>query len=270
MLIVVKIGGSTLKEHQDPPVPKTLRSAPPDVKIILVHGGGDEVTEIGSRMGIEQRFVVSPEGFRSRYTDKQTAELYTMVMSGRVNKHLAASFQSEGLPVVGLSGLDGMLLKAQRKKRLVIIDERGRKIVIEGGYTGAITDVNSGLLRLLLEHGYVPLIAPVAISEEFEPLNVDGDRAAAHIAGKIGADRLILLTDVKGLILGGKLIEKLTLSQVKETLSKVGHGMITKIYAATEAIELGVKAVVITSSLQPTLFNFALPAGEIGTVITRG
>lgn len=119
-----------------------------------------------------------------------------------------------------------------------------------------------------MENGYVPIISPIAMSEEFEPLNVDADRTAAYVAGALHADKLILLTDVQGLTLDGKLVSKLNASDVKETLSKIGRGMITKVYAATEAINQGVGEVLISSGLQRRPISSSLNH-ECGTVISR-
>jgi acetylglutamate/LysW-gamma-L-alpha-aminoadipate kinase len=116
-------------------------------------------------------------------------------------------------------------------------------MVIDGGYTGTITKVNTKLLNLLLDNGYVPVLSPVAISEEYEPLNVDGDRFAASIAASLRADVLVLLTDVEGLIIDEKLVPKLSVFEINEMLHRIGHGMITKVHAATEALKLGVKEV---------------------------
>jgi len=139
-------------------------------------------------------------------------------------------------------------------------------MVIDGGYTGRITDVNTGLLKLLLDSGYVPVVSPVALSEEFEPLNVDGDRTAAKIAGALQADILILLTDVEGLILDGRLVPRLRAVEAKGVLPKIGPGMITKASAAIEALEMGVKEVVIASGMGPTPVSSALNH-QGGTVI---
>lgn len=268
MLLVLKIGGSTLIEGISQDFFKDLKEIHEKNRIVLVHGGGKEVTEIANKLGKEQKFIVSPEGFRSRYTDKETAEIYTMVMSGKINKSLVSTLLSHGIMAIGLSGLDGELAKAERKKRLIIIDERGRKRVIDGGYTGKIVKINSDLLYMLLNKGYLPVISPVAISEEYEPLNVDGDRMAAYIAGAIKADKLIFFTNVKGLILDGKKIDKLSINEAKEILPKIGHGMITKVYAAIEAIEMGVNEAIITSGLEPYPISSSL-SGKFGTVISR-
>jgi len=188
-------------------------------------------------------------------------------MAGKLNKQIVLALQSQDINAVGLTGLDGSLLKAERKKKLIAVDERGRKRVIDGGYTGKITTVDAGLLILLLDNGYVPVVTPVAVSDEAEPLNVDGDRTAAIIAGAIKADRLILLTDVKGLSLKGEPINKITATEVKEVLSSIGQGMSTKVHAALEALNQGVNEVLITSGLGEKPISAALKH-EVGTVVT--
>jgi acetylglutamate/LysW-gamma-L-alpha-aminoadipate kinase len=268
MLLVVKMGGSILKEGASSELVSDLKGLLKENNVILVHGGGAEVTEIAAKLGKEQKFIVSPEGFRSRYTDKDTIEIYSMVMAGKINKQIVLAMQSQGIPAVGLSGLDGLLLKAERKKKLIAVDERGRKRAIDGGYTGKITEVNAALLHFLLEQGYVPVVTPIAISEKFEPLNVDGDRTAAFIAGTLKADRLILLTDVQGLVLKGKAVSRISASEVKENLSSVGHGMSTKVHAALEALNQGVGEVLITSGLEKLPISSALKH-KCGTVISH-
>lgn len=267
MLIVVKVGGSILEE-----VPSELvfdiKNVLSENQLVLVHGGGMGVTKIATKLGKKQKFVFSPTGFRSRYTDKETMEIFTMVMAGRINKKLVSALQKQKIPVLGLSGLDGFLVRAKRKKRLVIVDERGRKRVIDGGYTGKVSQINVSLLQLLLENGYVPLVSPVAISEEFEPLNVDADRTAASIAGALKADRLVLLTDVEGLRLDNKFVSRLSISEVEKAIPKIGGGMITKVYAAQEALSSGVGEVIICSGVRENPVSSGLNH-KGGTVISR-
>jgi len=267
MLFVVKMGGSILKEGASSELVSDLKGLLKENKVVFVHGGGAEVTEIAAKLGKEQKFIVSPQGFRSRYTDKETIEVFTMVMAGKINKQIVLALQSQGIPAVGLTGLDGMLLKAERKKRLIMVDERGRKKVIDGGYTGKINEVNVDLLRFLLEKGYVPVVTPIAMSEEFEPLNVDGDRTAAVVAGALKADRLVLLTDVEGLVLKGKPVPRITATEAEEALSSIGKGMSTKVHAALEALNHGVKEVLVTSGVGKQPISSALKH-ESGTVMT--
>jgi acetylglutamate/LysW-gamma-L-alpha-aminoadipate kinase len=268
MLIVVKVGGNVAIDIASSELVPDLKNVLSENKVILVHGGGDEVTEIASKLGKEQKFVISPEGFRSRYTDKETVEIYAMVIAGKINKQIVSILQGKDIPAVGLSGLDGGLIRANRKKRIIAVDEYGRKRVIEGGYTGKISEVNVHLIQHLMDDGYVPVIAPLALGEEFELLNVDADRAAAYVAGALKADRLLLLTDVEGLILNNEVVPKLNLQEVKQILPKIGPGMITKVYAAVEAVEMGVQEALISYGLGKLPISSALKH-ECGTVITR-
>ena len=267
MLLVIKMGGSILKEGASQDLVADLKEVAKSNKIVLVHGGGMEVTEVASKLGKEQKFIISPEGFRSRYTDKETIEIYTMVMAGKINKQIVLALQSQGVPAVGVTGLDAATLKAERKTKLIVVDERGRKKVVDGGYTGKITQVNSELLNLLLEKSFVPIVTPVALSQDFEPLNVDGDRTAAIIAGALKADRLIILTNVPGLMLKGECVPKISATEVKEVLSSIGSGMSTKVHAALAALNQGVKEVLITSGSGNLPISSALNH-KVGTVIT--
>ncbi len=267
MLLVIKMGGSILREGASANLVTDLTEVAKQHKVILVHGGGAEVTEIASKLGKEQKFIISPEGFRSRYTDKETIEIYTMVMAGKINKQIVLALQSRGISAVGLSGLDAAILKAERKTKLIAVDERGRKKVIDGGYTGKITQVNAELLNLLLEKGFVPIVTPIALSQDFEPLNVDGDRTAAILAGALKADKLILLTDVEGLVLKGERVAKIAATEVKEVLPSIGQGMSTKVHAGLEALNQGVKEILVTSGEGKQPISSALKH-EVGTVIT--
>ncbi|MCW4006838.1 MAG: [LysW]-aminoadipate/[LysW]-glutamate kinase [Candidatus Bathyarchaeota archaeon] len=268
-MFVIKMGGSILKQGASADLVTDLKELLGEGhKVVLVHGGGVEVTEIASKLGKEQQFIVSPDGFRSRYTDKETIEIYSMVMAGKLNKQIVLALQSQGINAVGLSGLDGKILQAERKKRLITVDARGRKRVIDGGYTGKIQQVNTQLLQLLLEQGYTPIVTPVALSEECEPLNVDGDRTAATVAGALGADKLILLTDVEGLLLNGECIGKICALEVKEVLGGIGAGMSTKVHAALKALDSGVDEALITAGAGKSPITRAL-AHETGTVITH-
>jgi acetylglutamate/LysW-gamma-L-alpha-aminoadipate kinase len=268
-LIVVKVGGRLIEQGLPSEISVDIKTVISSNKLILVHGGGIEVTDIASKLGKEQKFITSPAGFRSRYTDKETVQIFTMVMAGKLNKQIVTNLQSIGVNALGLSGLDGQLLKANRKKKLIILDKRGRKRAIDGGYTGKIMSVNTKLLQLMLKEEYTPVVSPIALSEEFEPLNVDGDRVAASISGFLKAETLVLLTDVKGIYLDEKLITKLSVLEAKEILPQIGPGMITKVYAALEALKMGVKEVIITSGRVTTPISLAIEHKH-GTVIHYG
>jgi acetylglutamate/LysW-gamma-L-alpha-aminoadipate kinase len=245
-MIVIKIGGSVVDGLHSSAL-ANIKSIAKKFKLVFVHGGGKEVTATATKLGKEQKFIMSPGGVRSRYTDKETAEIYTMVMSGKLNKAIVQMLLRQDINAVGVTGIDGGILKAERKKKLIIINEKGRKMIIDGGYTGKITSVDGALVNDLVRSGYVPVISPIALSEEFDFLNVDGDRAAAYVAGGIKADKVIFITDVNGLILNRKLVNSMTLDKAKELLPKIGSGMDKKVLACTEALEMGVKEAIIAS-----------------------
>ena len=266
MVTVVKVGGSLLKLGAPENILVDFVKALQDEKLVLVHGGGYEVTEVAERLGKKQKFIISPDGMRSRYTDRETVEIYMMVMKGKINSEIVLALLARGIKAIGISGFDGGLLQAERKKRLIIIDERGRRVAIEGGYTGKIVNVNTHILETLLREDYVPIISPIALGTEGEPLNVDGDRAAAYIAGGLKADRAIFLTDVSGLIVDGKLVTNLTISEAKVKIKKAGHGMDKKLLAAIEALEHGAKESIISSGNVDNPITNSLK-GESRTVI---
>lgn len=266
-MITIKIGGSVVDELHESAV-ADIGAAARREGAVLVHGGGKEVTRVSAQLGKEPEFVTSPGGIRSRYTDRETAEIFTMVMSGRVNKGIVMMLQRGGINAIGLSGVDARMMRADRKKRLLIVNEKGRKQAIDGGYTGKITGVDGDLIRLLLDRGMVPVISPIAMGEEYDFLNVDGDRAAAHVAGSVGADRILFVTNVDGLLMDGRLVAGLTLAEAREIRPRVGPGMEKKILAAAEALEMGVPTALIGSGRRENPISAAI-AQDSCTVIRR-
>ena len=266
-MIIIKIGGSVVDDLHSTTISDIKKIAEKE-GVILVHGGGKEVTKVCKQLGKEPKFVTSPSGIKSRYTDKETIEIFTMVMSGRVNKSIVRMLQQNGINAVGLSGVDGKVIQADRKKKLLIVNEKGRKQAIDGGYTGKITDVNDALIKSLLDQGIIPVIAPIAISEEYEFLNVDGDRAAAYVAGKLKADKVLFVTNVDGLLMDDKLVTNLTLAEAKEIRPKIGPGMEKKILAATEALDMGVNEAIIGNGQRENPISSAI-AHENCTVIQK-
>ena len=256
-MITIKIGGSVVDDLH----PSTILDIKKFVEsegVVLVHGGGKEVTKVCKQFGKEIKFVTSPSGIKSRYTDKETIEIFTMVMAGRINKTIVQMLQKNGINAIGLSGVDAKIIQAKRKKKLIIINEKGRKQAIDGGYTGKIKEINSSLIKNLLEQGLTPVISPIAIGEESEFLNVDGDRAAAYVAGKIGSDKVLFITNVDGLLMDDKLVTKLTLAEAKEIRPKVGPGMEKKILASAEALDMGVKEALIANGQKENPISAAL------------
>jgi len=245
-MIVIKIGGSIVDGLHSSTI-LDLKKILEREQVVFVHGGGKDVTIIGNKLGKEQKFIVSPGGVKSRYTDKETAEIYTMVMSGKINKTIIRLLLNNGISAVGISGIDGSTIQALRKKKLLVVNDKGRKMIIDGGYTGKINKINTLLIKKLLEGNFVPVISPIAISEETEFLNVDGDRAAAYIAGGLSAEKVIFITNVNGLILNNELVKEMAYHEAKKSLPKIGHGMEKKVMACIESLDMGVKEAIIAS-----------------------
>lgn len=266
MKLVVKAGGRVLDKNLENLL-DSLAKHSKDHKIVFVHGGGDIVTEYSRKLGVEPKFVISPSGIRSRYTDERELEIYVMVMAGKINKEIVSGLLKRNVKAIGLSGADGKLLYAKRKERIIIVDERGRKRFIPGGYTGKIVDVNTDLILGLLNSGYLLVIAPIAYGTKGELLNVDGDQAASAIAKHLKPDRLILLSDVEGVVFEGKVIPRIRVNEVNEIFKNIGLGMNRKLLMAAEAVEAGTSKVIISSGLVEDPIGNAL--SEKGTVIEK-
>jgi acetylglutamate/LysW-gamma-L-alpha-aminoadipate kinase len=245
-VVVVKVGGrlvanSTVLGR----ILDDAASLAGNMGLVLVHGGGDIVTFYSKRCGVEPVFVVSPSGIRSRYTSREELEVYVMVMAGKLNKEITASLLARGVNAVGVSGADCGLLRARRKKRIVVVNEKGRRQVVPGGYTGKIVGVNGSCLSSLLNIADAVVVAPVALGEEGEMLNVDGDQAAAHIAASLKADAVVFLTDVPGLMVDGRLVRRVSRRDVERLATLAGYGMNRKLLMAWLAVEGGAGRAVI-------------------------
>jgi [amino group carrier protein]-L-2-aminoadipate 6-kinase len=243
MMNVIKVGGSIFSRADSLLDDLSGLNEP----FVLVHGGAAESTALAEKLGIPPKFITSPSGFRSRYTDLEQVEVFKMVVAGRINKTLVAQLQKRGVNAIGLSGVDGNLLLAKRK--VTRSQEEGKIKIIRDDYTGKISRVNSSLLSYLVEAGYSPLIAPISLSEECEVLNCDGDRAASMIARALHSERLILFTDVDGYFrdFPEDFAPELRLSELDECIENAKSGMKRKLLSAKEALENGVGEVVIAN-----------------------
>ncbi len=248
-MIVVKTGGRALEQNFDNIIRSLAEGFSKGLKLIFVHGGGDVVSRYERAMGIEPKFVISPQGIRSRYTDERELEVYVMVMAGKLNKEIVTRLQLHGAKAIGISGADGGLLKAERKKRIVIVDERGRRRAIPGGYTGRIREVNTELIEKLLEEGYLVVVSPIALGLEHELLNVDADQAAAKIAEALKAEKLLILTDVEGVRIDDEVLRELKADEIENLKLKIGVGMNRKVLMCSEAVKQGVGEAIIASGL---------------------
>ena len=227
------------------------------VKVVLVHGGGPEISQTMKALGKEAVFV---DGLR--VTDQETIDIVQMVLAGKVNKDLVKLIQMKGGHAIGLSGIDGGMLEA------VIKDERL-------GYVGSITKVRTQPITDVLEKNYIPIISTVASDHQGNAYNINGDTAAAYIAGALNAERLIMMTDIAGVLENkddpSTLLPHITVDQAKGLYDSgvISGGMIPKVDCCIEAIEHGVKNVVIMDGRIPHSILMELLTDEgAGTMVT--
>ncbi|MCP3918225.1 MAG: [LysW]-aminoadipate kinase [bacterium] len=236
-------------------------------RTVVVHGGSGDTNRLGEALGHPPRFVTSASGHQSRLTDERTIEIFLMA-TALVNRRIVCALQAAGVNAIGLSGVDGGLVRAKRKKALRVV-ENGRARIVRNDWTGKPETVNGALLEQLQGAGFVPIVAPVALSEEGEALNVDGDRVAALVASTLGAETLAILTGVPGVLAAYpdelSLIPHVPVNDVSRVLDLVEGRMKKKLLGAQEALEGGVRRVVIAGSETDMPVRRAL-AGR-GTVI---
>lgn len=227
------------------------------VRVVLVHGGGPEISDMMTRLGKKPEFI---DGLR--VTDRETVDIVQMVLSGKVNKSLVNLLENRGGKAVGLSGIDGRLIEAGMK------DERL-------GYVGEITDINIGPVTDLLEKGYIPVISSVGCDRHGNVYNINGDTAAARIAGALEAERLIMMTDIAGILRDkndlSTLILEISVEEAGELYGEgvISGGMIPKVECCIEAIRMGVKHVIIMDGRVPHSILMELLTDEgAGTMIS--
>ena len=229
------------------------------VKVVLVHGGGPEISDTMKRLGKEAVFV---DGLR--VTDRETVDIVQMVLAGKVNKSLVNLIQTKGGHAVGLSGIDGGIIEATVK------DERL-------GYVGEITKIRTQPITDLLEKNYIPVISTIASDRQGDVYNINGDTAAAFIAGALGAERLIMMTDIAGVLENkddpSTLIPQITVTEAKKLYDSgiISGGMIPKVDCCIEALEHGVNNVIIMDGRIPHSILMELLTDEgAGTMVTKG
>ena len=229
------------------------------VKVVLVHGGGPEISETMKKLGKEAVFI---DGLR--VTDKETVDIVQMVLAGKINKTLVNLIQMKGGHAVGLSGIDGGILEAKVK------DERL-------GFVGEVTKVRPQPIMDLLEKNYIPVVSTVASDRQGNTYNINGDTAAAYLAGALGAERLIMMTDIAGILRDKDdpttLIPQITVSEAKKLYDEgiISGGMIPKVDCCIEALEHGVNNVVIMDGRIPHSILMELLTDEgAGTMVMKG
>lgn len=203
------------------------------VKVVLIHGGGPEITGMMDKLGKKPEFV---DGLR--VTDKETVDIVQMVLAGKVNKTLVTMLEKRGGNAIGLCGMDGKLIEARMKSEKL-------------GYVGEVTKINIGPVADILEKDYIPVISTLGCDAEGNAYNINADTAAAHIAGALGAERFILMTDIAGILKDkddpSTLIPEISLSEADKLFESgvISAGMIPKVQCCVTAIKAGVKNVVI-------------------------
>ena len=240
-IVVVKYGGNAMvsEELREQVMEDIVLLWLVGVRVVLVHGGGPEISEMMSRLGKKPEFV---DGLR--VTDQETVDIVQMVLAGKVNKTLVKLLEVKGGKAMGISGMDGGLIEAKMKR-------------VELGYVGSITGVNIEPVMDLLEKGYIPVISTLGCDREGNTYNINGDTAAAYIAGALGAERLIMMTDIAGVLRDKNdpttLIPELTIGEAIKLFEEnvIAGGMIPKVECCIDAIHRGVERVIIMDGRVP-------------------
>lgn len=258
--VVVKYGGNAmtdekLKSHV---MEDLLLLWLEGVKVVLVHGGGPDISDLMKRLGKKPEFV---NGLR--VTDLETVEIVEMALAGKVNKSLVSLLQRNGAKTIGLSGVDGLIVEAEFKDKAL-------------GYVGNVIKINTEPITTLLENGYLPVIATLGADRDGNVYNINGDTTASHIAGALKADKMIMMTDIAGVMRDPKdpttLIPSITVSEAKKLKEEgvISGGMIPKIDACLTALNEGVGAVCIMDGRTPhSILTEILTASNAGTTIVN-
>ena len=240
-IVVVKYGGNAMvsEELREQVMEDIVLLWLVGVRVVLVHGGGPEISDMMNRLGKKPEFV---DGLR--VTDQETVDIVQMVLAGKVNKTLVKLLEVKGGKAMGISGMDGGLIEARMKRA-------------ELGYVGSITGVNIEPVMDLLEKGYIPVISTLGCDKEGNTYNINGDTAAAFIAGALGAERLIMMTDIAGVLRDkndpNTLIPELTIGEAVKLFEEkvIAGGMIPKVECCIDAIHRGVERVIIMDGRVP-------------------
>jgi acetylglutamate kinase len=257
-VIVIKYGGNAMSSEalKEQVMEDIVLLQLIGIKVVLVHGGGPEISELMGKLGKKAEFV---NGLR--VTDKETVDIAQMVLAGKINKSLVNYLGMKGGKAMGLSGMDGHLIEAK------VNDEKL-------GYVGEITNINIDAVTDLLEKGYIPVISTLGCDKEGNTYNINGDTAAARIAGALGAKRLIMMTDIAGILKDkddpNTLIPHVTISEARKLFSDgvISGGMIPKVECCIDAIGHGVKKVIIMDGRVPHSILMELLTDEgAGTMV---
>ena len=258
--IVVKYGGNamTSEDLKEQVMEDIVLLSMVGIRVVLVHGGGPELSGLMQRLGKKPEFI---DGLR--VTDKETIDMAQMVLAGKINKSLVNLLQMKGGQAIGLSGMDGRLIEAK------IRDPKY-------GYVGDVTKINGDVVTTLLDSGYIPVISTLGCDTEGNTYNINGDTGAGKIASAIGAERLIMMTDIEGIMRDREdpdsLISSLTIEEAEQLTQEgvISGGMIPKVRCCTDALNEGVKAAVIIDGRVPHAVLMEILTDEgAGTLFTK-
>jgi acetylglutamate kinase len=273
-IIVVKYGGHAMVDN------KLKHAFASDITLlkyiginpIVVHGGGPQINKVLDSMGITSKFIRG-----MRYTDDETMDVVEMVLGGKVNKEIVANINSKGGKAVGLTGKDGSLIFAEKMKIYndqvsdLGVDEPPE--IIDPGMVGEVSQINPDIIFTLADQGFIPVIAPVGVGKDGKTYNINADLVASNIASAVGAERLILLTDVDGVLdSNDKLISSVDFKSAKEMISKkvIRDGMIPKVECALEAINQTVnKSHIINGKVEHAVLLELFTDSGIGTLFFK-
>lgn len=267
-MIVIKIGGAAGVDI-DSMCDDIVALHTSGRRCIIVHGGSDHTNTLSRQLGVEPRFVTSPSGHVSRRTDARTLEIFQMAVRGLFNQQIVTSLTRRGVCAVGISGVDGRTWVGERKNAIRAV-EGGRTVIIRDDFTGTVDVVNPGLINAVLQSGSIPVLCPPGLSTDGHAINVDADRAAAATAAALNAEHLLLLSNVPGVLRSfpdeTSLITSVTRDAIDELMDVAAGRMKKKVLGAREALEGGVRTVVIGDARSAAPVTRALQGS--GTVIS--
>jgi acetylglutamate kinase len=269
---VVKLSGKVTEE------PENLASLAEElalmhqvgIRICVIHGGGKQLTELAQQMGVEQTIING-----RRVTDDATLDMAKMMFAGKINTDILAALRQRGVHAVGLSGVDGNIVVAERRPpRDILNQETGKRGVVDFGHVGDVVEIDDRLLRVLLDHDYLPVVSSLGADDEGRVFNINADTIAAEIAVRLEAEKLVMLSDVDGIYLRpgeqATKISRLTAAEV-EALIRDGvatGGMIPKLQNITELLRRGVRSAhIIKGSLRNALLSEVFTDEGTGTMI---
>lgn len=270
-IFVVKIGGDIAEQAEN------LHSfseevallAQVGIHVVMVHGGGKQATDLSEKLGIEPRIVSG-----RRVTDDRTLDVVKMVFAGKINTEIISSIQKHGVGAVGLSGVDGNLIQAvKRPPTKILNDQTGKKELVDFGHVGDVVGVDVRVLQTLIAADFVPVVSSLADDAEGNVLNINADTVASKIAGALACEKLILASDVDGILRGdGTLINRASVTEVQSLIKEgvIKGGMIPKAQGIMDALKDGVRTVHIINGMKPSsLLTEIFTDGGCGTMIFR-